>query len=311
MALEKIACITLETYYYTVKQIVELVLVYPEQIFEKIERYTNRIINVTLFEILKYANQFKKWIIDLKNAIVNNASYKKIMRICNDLFRCQKFIELIASACGISKEDIASVSENFSKFQKLVCQGNWAKIALDLLNSYIAIANSYLAIVKTAISYYLGFFFDFLVDQYHRLLNQLKITYNGTTYTIKQILDAVDSLAQCVFGLCNVHATATNWTADVRERLNINQNGRFKKTEFLKGFNKELNKGLNELLSLEIVIQDASDVRKYYEDKKNFTNKASSIYKTTINDPARASWVYATEQAWKNAFHLDTIFKVR
>lgn len=308
--MEELACITLETYYYTIKHLVELILVYPEQIFEKIERYANRVINVTLFEILKYAQDFKRWIVELKNAIVNNASYVKIMRVCNDLFRCQKFIELIASACGIPSSDIESVSKEFTKFQKLVCQGKWTKIALDLLDSYIKIAYSYLAIVKTAISYYMGFFFDFLVDQYQRLLSKLTVSYKGKKYTIKQILDEIDKLAQCVFGVCNVYATATNWSADVRDRLNINSSGRFKKTDFLNGYSKILNKGINELLEIEIAIQDASDVRKYYEKKKNFTDKASSIYKTSVNDPARINWKYATEQAWRNAFHIDGILNV-
>lgn len=309
--MEEAACITLETYYYTIKRVVDLVLVYPEQMFEKLERYINRIVTVTLFEIIEYGNILRKQLIRLQNYIVNGSTYKKIMRVCNDLYRCEKFIELIIPACGGTQEDIKKFRDDVAHYQKLICQNDWTKLTLEILDTLTTIANSYLAIVKTAISYYLGMFFDYLIAKYHQVLDLLRITYLGKVYTIKQLLDDIDSLAQCVFGLCSIGATATNWSSDVRNRLGINKNGRFKKTEFLKGFNKDLNKGLNGILSLEIAVQSSTNIKNYFNDKTNFSKKVKTLNKTIVNSVKETSLPYATKEKWKSIFQTDKILNVK
>lgn len=308
MGLEVGACVTLETYYYTIKTLVEFVIILPEQQIDKLERYVNRIINVKLFQIMDLMTEIKKWLKKIINAIVENASYKKVIRVCNDLFRCQKFIDLIGEMTGQSEESRAKWKKNQDEFRKQVCEQNWTKILLDMLQSYIDLANGFLMSVKIAMDYYLGVFFNALIKAYHWLLDQLTISYKGKKYTIRDILDNVDSLAQCVFGACNIASTATNWTATVRDSLKINKNGKFKKTEFLKDFAPELNKSLNEILSLEKVILEGSALKKFHKTKP-FNLKKS--LKTYINDPANALIISAKENTWKKVLQTDTILDVQ
>ena len=122
-------CKMVEVEYIAIKKAVELVLVYPEQMADKIKSYCFRVANILFKAVLDEIAFWQEQIMTLQNIILNSKYFKNTRRICNDMMRCQKLYELIAEKPWFGNKSEEELRADKVMFEQYVCNGQLIKAA--------------------------------------------------------------------------------------------------------------------------------------------------------------------------------------
>lgn len=243
-------CKMVEVEYITIKKTIELVLVYPEQLADKIKSYCFRVANILFKGVLDEIAFWQEQIMELQNIILNSKFFKNTKRICNDMMRCQKLYELIANKPWFGNKTEAELRADKEKFEQYVCNGQLIKAATQLLNTYTTTASAFVTSVKTAMNMWVSV-----------QLNTFIAFYTGRLKAsgIPTLLEKLDTIAECIFGVCAIGATAVNYKNDIANRLYITPNGTVDRSRFqaiLTGGIAKIDDGIEYLENLAIAPQN-------------------------------------------------------
>jgi hypothetical protein len=233
-------CKSLEIEWMIIRNTIDLVLPYPEQLCEKIKSYCYRIVNVVFKQAFDEIEFWKQYIDDLIDIIKNTKIMKNAKRICLDMMKCKKLYELVANKSFFGNISQSDLEKDPTKFLKYVCQGKWYEYIEDRINYAETIVNNLIIAIQNAIVTWTTVNFNIFMSQYNTKVRALGLDL---------ALEKLDAFVDCLFGACNIGATIKNWETDVRDRLNLSSNGRVNRNKFTDIFKKKENQ-LNEQIDI-------------------------------------------------------------
>jgi len=226
-------CQMLESEFLFIRKTLDLILVYPEQMADKIKSYCFRVANILFKAILDEINFWRDQILTLKKIITDSKFFKNQKRICADMMKCAKLFELVAGKSTFGNKTASELKANAETFEKYVCQGQLLEAAQALLNTAVATSKALITSVQTAMETWTTIQFNVFMAKYNALLK---------LYDIAGSLEKLDAMADCIFGVCNIGATVVNYKDDITTRLYLNANGQADRSKFrailLSGINK-------------------------------------------------------------------------
>jgi hypothetical protein len=253
-------CSMLEIEYIAIRKTVDLIIVYPEQFAEKIRSYCFRVANVLFKFVLDEIAYWRDQIVSLKTIITESKYYKNTRRICNDMMRCMKIFELCALKPYFGNKTAEELKANAVVFQQYVCNGKLIEAAQALLDSQITMVNGFITSVKTAMEAWVTVGLEWLISQYNVLLKLVDIP---------KILETLDAFMECVFGVCDIGATVSNYKSDTISRLYLNPNGQVDRSRFkaiLEKNAQKIDKGISDLEDTVANIQKKASWHKVLKD---------------------------------------------
>lgn len=243
-------CAMLESEYNTARKLIDLIIVTPEQMAEKIRSYCYRLANIVFKAVLDEIAYWRDEVIKLKDVILKSKYFKNTKRICNDMMRCAKLFELVANKPYFGNQTGTYLKENAEKFQQYVCNGKLLEAAQALLDSQISIANAFITSVQSAINLWVSTGLNFYIAKYQTLLKAIDIQGK---------LENLDAFTDCIFGACNVGASIKNYKQDLIDRLYLNPNGQVDRSRFMAILNNQLSKIDNKISELQNDMTDAQN----------------------------------------------------
>lgn len=221
--IDEIPCKAIETEYKLLREVIDFAITLPEQYAIKIESYCLRIVNVVFQSAIEEINFWRNQIVEIIQIIKSAKYFKNVKRICNDLLRCSKFLELAANKPSFGNKSLEELKANEEVFRKYVCNGEWLNAALALLDSLIAIYNAGAEAIRSAITVWTGTQLNAFLTFYNNLIKK-----SG----LKEAMAEMDAWLDCVFGLCAVGDSVKNFKEDLELRMYMTRNGQVDKKRY-------------------------------------------------------------------------------